>query len=70
VDELDNSLIERAIRMGTQIAIVNPSIKCRIVHTGELNNGAFEVTKEGMFGILIVGNHIKIINISIAFINK
>ena len=70
MDELDNSLIERAIRMGTQIAIVNPSIKCRTVHTGASNNGAFKVTKEIMFGILIVGNPIKIITISIAFINK
>ncbi len=70
VDELDNSLIEREIRMGTQIAIVNASIKCRTVHTGVANNGALKVSKEGMSGILIVGNPIRIIRISIAFINK
>jgi len=51
VDELDNSLIEREIRMGTQIAIVNASIRCRTVHTGVANNGAFKVSKESMSGI-------------------
>ena len=56
--------------MGTQIAIVNASIRWRMVHTGEANNGAFKVSKENMFGMSMVGNPIRIIRISIAFINK
>ena len=56
--------------MGIQIAIVKASIRCRTVHTGEANNGALKVTKEGMSGISMVGNPIRIIKISIAFINK
>jgi len=70
VDELDNSLIEREIRMGTQIAIVNASIRCRIVHTGVANNGVLDGSKEGMSDMVMVGNPIKIIRISIAVINK
>jgi len=56
--------------MGTQIAIVNASIRWRTVHTGEANNGAFKVSNEVMSGILMVGIPIRIIRISIAFINK
>ena len=73
MDELDNSLIDREINMGTQIAIVNASIRCRTVHTGAANKGALKDTKEGMLDIsviLMVGNPIRIIRISIAFINK
>ena len=40
VDELDNSLIESDIRIGTHTPKVIASITSRIVHTGDLKNGA------------------------------
>ena len=71
VDELDNSLIEREIRIGTQIPIVRASITWSTVHTGDAKYEALKiVSRDNISGMEMEGIPIRMIKISIALINK
>ena len=69
VEEFDNSRMASVISIGTQIAIVKASNVLIIIQAGLLNT---VLNKSGLIekGIVVVGNAIRIIRISIKFITK